>query len=312
MTAIKLGSPGVFINEVDLTRGTSDAISTNIAAMVGPFEKGPVDEMILIETEAELQRTFGNPTRENYEYWWTIANYLEYGGVCYVVRCDDEEGDADELFLGDDAFGLQSMRNAADVKQQMYDGFTGPYVKNDTEFFEDFYEASLGTASGGSPAHFIARSPGSWGNALGVACIDAGADYKLRLSMQNIRHYNKPLSAFENQVGPNGELPLYGGIEYDHTLLGGFQCAQYYQIKALGNWEAFNEDTVWPVYFEVLRHPQQRQDLIGGGYVMAPDDTTTGYIGVYRVMLTWGKIRNGTFVSIDGGAPSLMVSRTPS
>ena len=137
MSAIKLGSPGIFINEVDLTRGTSDAISTNIAAMVGPFQKGPVNEMILIETEAELQRTFGEPTRENYEYWWTIANYLEYGGVCYVVRCDDEEGDAQELFLGDDSFGLQKMRNAADVLQQMHDGITGPYVKNDTEFFED-------------------------------------------------------------------------------------------------------------------------------------------------------------------------------
>ena len=302
MTAIKLGSPGVFINEVDLTRGTSDAISTNVAAMVGPFEKGPVDEMILIETEAELQRTFGNPTRENYEYWWTIANYLEYGGTCYVVRCDDEAGDADELFLGDDAFGLQSMRNAADVKQQMFDGFTGPSVKNDTEFFEDFYEASLGTASGGSPAHFIARSPGTWGNALGVACIDAGADFKLRLSMQNIRHYNKPLSAFEDQVGPNGELPLYGGIEYDHTLLGGFQCAQYYQIKAAGNWNVFGPDTVYPVYFEVYDTPNSDKTVIGGGYVMAPDDTTVGYVDVYRVMLTFGKIRNGSFVSIDGGA----------
>jgi hypothetical protein len=302
MSAIKLGSPGVFINEVDLTRGTSDAISTNIAAMVGPFEKGPVNEMILIETEAELQRTFGNPTRENYEYWWTIANYLEYGGVCYVVRCDDEEGDVEEMFLGDSAFGLQYMRNASDINQQMYDGITGPYVKNDTEFFEDFYEEELGTASGGSPAHFIARSPGSWGNALGVAVIDAGADYKLRLNMQNIRHYNKDLSAFENQVGPNNELPLYGGIEYDHTLLGGFQCADYYQIKATGNWEKFNEDTVWPVYVEVFDTPNADKQKIGGGYIMAPNDTTTEYIGVYRFMLTWGKVRNGTFVSLDGGA----------
>lgn len=302
MSAIKLGSPGVFINEVDLTRGTSDAISTNIAAMVGPFEKGPVNEMILIETEAELQRTFGNPTRENYEYWWTIANYLEYGGVCYVVRCDDEEGDVEELFLGDDSFGLQTMRNASDINQQMYDGITGPYVKNDTEFFEDFYEEELGTASGGSPAHFIARSPGSWGNALGVAVIDAGADYKLRLSMQNIRHYNKNLSAFENEVGPNGELPLYGGIEYDHTLLGGYQCADYYQIKATGNWERFNEDTVYPVYVEVFDTPNADKQKIGGGYIMAPNDTTTEYIGVYRFMLTWGKVRNGTFVSLDGGA----------
>ena len=296
MSAIKLGSPGVFINEVDLTRGTSDAITTNIAAMVGPFEKGPVDEMILIETEAELQRTFGNPTNENYEYWWTIANYLEYGGVCYVVRCDDEAGDAQELFLGDDSFGLQTMRNAADINQLYPDGITGPYVKNDTEFFEDYYN------QGGSPAHFIARTPGDWGNALGVAVIDAGADYKLRLSMQNIRHYNRNLSAFEDQVGPNGELPLYGGIEYDHTLLGGFQCANYFQIKASGNWNAFDEDTVYPVYIDVFDTPNADKVKIGGGYIMAPDDTTTQYLDVYRFMLTWGTVRNGTFVSVDDGA----------
>ena len=295
MSAIKLGSPGVFINEVDLTRGTSDAITTNIAAMVGPFEKGPVDEMILIETEAELQRTFGNPTNENYEYWWTIANYLEYGGVCYVVRCDDEAGDAQELFLGDDSFGLQTMRNAADINQLYPDGVTGPYVKNDTEFFEDYYN------QGGSPAHFIARSPGEWGNALGVAVIDAGADYKLRLSMQNIRHYNRNLSAFEDQEGPNGELPLYGGIEYDHTLLGGFQCANYFQIKASGNWNAWDEDTIWPQYIEVFDTPNADKQKIGGGYIMAPDDTTSSYLDVYRFMLTWGTVRNGTFVSMDGG-----------
>ena len=77
----------------------------------------------------------------------------------------------------------------------------------------------MGTSSGGSPAHFISRSPGTWGNSLGVACIDAGADYKLRLLMQNIRHYNKPLSAAEAVVCANGELPLYVGIDCEQALL---------------------------------------------------------------------------------------------
>ena len=53
---IKTASPGIVVNEVDLTRGTADAITTNVAALVGPFQKGPVDEFTLIETEAELQR----------------------------------------------------------------------------------------------------------------------------------------------------------------------------------------------------------------------------------------------------------------
>ena len=99
---IKTASPGIVINEVDLTRGTSDAITTNIAAFAGPFAKGPVDELTLIETEAQFQRIFGDPTDENYEYWYTVSNYLEYGGVVYVTRCDD-------------TVGVQTMKNALTV-----------------------------------------------------------------------------------------------------------------------------------------------------------------------------------------------------
>ena len=105
---IKTASPGIIVNEVDLTRGTSDAITTNIAAFAGPFKRGPVDELTLIETEAQLQRVFGDPTDENYEYWYSVANFLEYGGVCYVIRTDDSVGDSSGI-------GLQTMKNATDA-----------------------------------------------------------------------------------------------------------------------------------------------------------------------------------------------------
>jgi hypothetical protein len=154
---IKTASPGVIINEVDLTRGTSDGITTNVGGMVGPFQKGPVDEMVLIETEAELQSVFGDPTTENAEYWWTISNFLEYGGVCYVIRCDDLSG------------GSQTMKNACDTG-------AAPYVKNKTDFEENYFLSS------GSTSHFISRTPGTWGNALGVSVIDAGADWIYSLS----------------------------------------------------------------------------------------------------------------------------------
>ena len=38
---IKTASPGIVVNEVDLTRGTSDAITTNIAAFAGPLRRVP-------------------------------------------------------------------------------------------------------------------------------------------------------------------------------------------------------------------------------------------------------------------------------
>ncbi|QBP06165.1 tail sheath monomer [Synechococcus phage S-B68] len=160
---IKTASPGIVVNEVDLTRGTSDAITTNIGAFAGPFARGPVDELVLISTEAEFQRIFGDPTDDNYEYWYTVANYLEYGGVCYVVRSDDSVGDSSGTFL-------QTMRNATDTQSG-----TDLYVKNEEDFEENWFQTASATGK------FLARNPGSWGNGLAVAVIDHGADYQLGL-----------------------------------------------------------------------------------------------------------------------------------
>lgn len=171
---IRAASPSVNINEVDLTRGTIDAISTNVGAIAGPFEKGPVGVAVLVNTELELQRIFGNPTDENYEYWWTANNFLEYGGVLYVIRCDDAVGDSS-------GEGLQKMKNSADVAG--IDGF-GPYIKNISDFEENF---QWGTVLGGAvPARFISNSPGTWGNSLGVSVIDRGADFQMSLKAEAV------------------------------------------------------------------------------------------------------------------------------
>lgn len=58
--SLNLVSPGVKVREVDLTIGRVDAANEQVGAIVGPFEKGPVDVPILIETEQDLLRTFGN------------------------------------------------------------------------------------------------------------------------------------------------------------------------------------------------------------------------------------------------------------
>lgn len=163
---IKTASPGILVNEVDLTRGTSDAIITNLGALAGPFKRGPVDQTIRIETEAELQRTFGDPTDENYEYWWTISNFLEYGGICYVVRCDDSIGDSS-------GENLQTMKNAADRANG--DG-EYPFVKNEDDFYENGFQSDEVRAK------FLSRNPGSWGNGLAVSIIDRGADLRVNLT----------------------------------------------------------------------------------------------------------------------------------
>ena len=58
---LNLVSPGVKVREVDLTVGRIDGINDQVGAIAGPFEKGPVNEPVLIETEQDLLETFGTP-----------------------------------------------------------------------------------------------------------------------------------------------------------------------------------------------------------------------------------------------------------
>ena len=112
---IKTASPGVYIQELDLTRGAVDPISTNIGFLAGPFQRGPVDQIIRIQNEVELRQVFGKPTDDNYEYWWTVNNFIEYSGQCYVVRCDDAVGDAiDDGSVDGVGRHDQKMRNSTD------------------------------------------------------------------------------------------------------------------------------------------------------------------------------------------------------
>ena len=43
---IKTASPGIYLQEVDLTRGVVDPVSSNVAVCAGPFQRGPVDQLV--------------------------------------------------------------------------------------------------------------------------------------------------------------------------------------------------------------------------------------------------------------------------
>ena len=81
-------SPGVVVKERDLTTVASATVD-NVAAIVGSFEKGPIEDITTITSEKELLDIFGRPTENNYEYWFTAAQFLLYGGTLRVVRADN-------------------------------------------------------------------------------------------------------------------------------------------------------------------------------------------------------------------------------
>ena len=54
-------SPSVSVTETDFS-GIVSLVATTPAAFVGRFDKGPVNERILISSVKELQETFGTPS----------------------------------------------------------------------------------------------------------------------------------------------------------------------------------------------------------------------------------------------------------
>ena len=91
---INLASPGIVVREVDLTIGRVDSATDKTAALVAPFEKGPVNIPILIENEQDLIDNFGQPydTDDQVETWMVASSYLAYGGRLSVVRAGVNSG----------------------------------------------------------------------------------------------------------------------------------------------------------------------------------------------------------------------------
>lgn len=107
-------SPSVIVREVDAS-ATVPAIATPPAAMAGIFRWGPVNEPILVTSETQLVNRFGKPTDDNFETFFTAADYLAYANALYVVRADagGEKADADtivrdsnnDIIVGSSTFG---------------------------------------------------------------------------------------------------------------------------------------------------------------------------------------------------------------
>ena len=150
-----LSSPGIIVQERDFTNSRLQESITNIGAIAGPFKRGEVGVAKLITNEKELVESFGKPTHDNYEFWFTASEFLNYGGVLQVARISSAQA------------GWLTNANSGST--------AGVQIDNAGD-----YEANF---EGTSQAYkFAAKTPGSWGNSLKVASIDAGADQILTLA----------------------------------------------------------------------------------------------------------------------------------
>ena len=142
--ALSQYSPGVLVREIDRSTGSTQAIPA-YAAVAGPFSQGPVGEVRVISSERQLESVFGAPNNSNFEYWFSAAQYLLYGGTVKVIRTD-----------------------STTLKNAVSNG-TAVKIKN-VDDYENNYE------TGSNTWNWAAKTPGTLLNGVRVYATDAGPD----------------------------------------------------------------------------------------------------------------------------------------
>lgn len=140
-------SPGINVSEIDLTTVVPN-VSTTEGAFAGIFTWGPVDQRRLVDSENTLVSLYGKPTADNFETFFTAANFLSYGNRLYVVRVIDGALNATANTL---AYVSTVIRNADDYAN---------------------------TTTSSANATYIAKYPGTLGNSIKVSVCDSVTAYQ--------------------------------------------------------------------------------------------------------------------------------------
>jgi hypothetical protein len=146
-----LVSPGVHVREIDLTN-VVPAVATSIGAIAGAFQKGPVSSVTNISSEEELLEIFGKPqgSSNQFEQWFTAANFLQYSDSLKVVRA-----------------GSGILNAGAN---------SGILIRDD-----DHYESSFQDGQG-SHGEWTAKTAGTHGNSIGVEICATATAYEQELA----------------------------------------------------------------------------------------------------------------------------------
>ena len=184
-------SPGVVVTERDLTTVVPN-VSTSIGAFAGAFQWGPVLQRVRIETENELVQTFGEPTVDTAEYFWSAANYLAYSNNLLVVR--NTEANAINAVVGDDNAGTAKKIDNIDD----YDG---------TSDFTDQL--------------FIAKYPGARGSSLKAIAVDSAGWASFSGLANSARTPDQKLlfANFDRAPGTSTDVAASGGSNDEMHVL---------------------------------------------------------------------------------------------
>lgn len=173
-------SPGVNITEIDLTT-VVPAVSTTEGAFAGVFRWGPVDKVILVDTEDKLVARFGKPSNLNAETFFTAANFLSYGNKLYIVRTANTT----------DSTGVDGALSAF-ANTGAATSVLNLIVKNDDLITDNTVISALNSETN---VRYTSRYPGALGNSLKISVCDTVNTFFSNTSLRALNGNNSSLDA---------------------------------------------------------------------------------------------------------------------
>ena len=188
-------SPGVNVSEIDLTT-VIPSVATSTGAFVGPFNWGPIGVVTSISDEVRLVNSFGKPDSNNYEYWFSAANFLAYGNNLKVVRTQGSGA-------------LNATANG-----------TGVLIKNEDDYVDN--HSSYADGAFGATGGWAARYAGSLGNSILVSMADANT--------YNVWAYRAQLAQFQIHLHMS-QVVVVLMTKYISLSLTKMVCGQVQQVQ---------------------------------------------------------------------------------
>ena len=142
-----LVSPGVNTSEIDLTNVVV-AAATSTGGVAGRFRWGPIEEVKLITDEDNLVEIFQKPNDDNFEHFFTAANFLSYSNALNVVR----------------AANTTSTESNAPLNATAN---TGTYVNVQVKTSDDYYNTYDGDFGGSNATSWTASVGAKWAGEIG-------------------------------------------------------------------------------------------------------------------------------------------------
>jgi len=259
-------SPGVNVSEIDLTT-IVPAVSTTTGAIGGVFGWGPVEKATLVSSEDQLVSVFGKPTANNFETFFTAANYLAYGNQLYVSRAASSSNY--------NAIANQSGTSASSIVVKNIDDYTTQ-------------EASLLTSAN---AYFIAKYPGTVGNNLKISvCPSANAYTSTFNAVVTANAYGNTAVSISANLGSNF---AYLVANNSTNTAQAYAVATYYAGQlTVGDYLLIGNSTIGTQYLQVanvvdsgvgiVQIGLNSKQSLKGDYVYQANNTTATTVAVTR------------------------------